>query len=153
MKQVKFKKWHLIFFAMFVLVFLFLKLWQLRWPEVKLVLGEHEIHVQVARTVYHQYRGLGKRDILAPYDGLLFLYGEKARHGIVMREMRFPIDIIWLADGVVVDIASNVQIEPVPEKMLTAYRPCTAANLVLETAAGWSAAHGVKIGTVLKYVE
>jgi len=153
MKQTKLKKWQLVFFGLFVLAFLFLKFWQLRWPEAHLVLGENRIHVQVARTIYHQYRGLGKRDTIAPYDGLLFLYGQKARHGIVMREMRFPIDIIWLADGVVVDIAPNVQVEPVPEKLLTVYRPRSEANLVLETAAGWSAAHDVKIGTVLKYVE
>lgn len=154
MKQIKFKKWQLIFFAIFIVAFLGLKLWQLRWPTAKVELGENRMQVQVARTVYHQYRGLGKRDTLAPYDGLLFLYGEKAHHGIVMREMRFPIDIVWLSDGVVVDIAPNVQAEPgVRGSLLTVYRPRLPANLVLEVSAGWCAEHGVKIGSVLKLLE
>ena len=68
-----------------------------------------------------------------------------------MRGMRFPIDIVWLSDGVVVDIAPSVPIEPgVPEADLRVYYPRLKANTVIELPAGWAEGHGLKIGDELK---
>ncbi|KKW41775.1 MAG: hypothetical protein UY92_C0014G0100 [Candidatus Magasanikbacteria bacterium GW2011_GWA2_56_11] len=123
-----------------------LQLWKWHWPEASVVLSGRELRVQVAKTFYHQHRGLGGREALAPYDGLLFPFGIPSRYAFVMRDMRFPIDIIWFRGGAVVDIAPNVQPENRPEEQLTRYYPRTEADLALEVPAGWAERHGVKLG-------
>ena len=69
--------------------------------------------------------------------------------------MQFAIDIVWLNDGVVVDIAPNVQPEPfdVKEYELAVYVPRDVANAVLEFEAGWVKKHNLKIGDRLSLKE
>ncbi|MBI2436985.1 MAG: DUF192 domain-containing protein [Candidatus Magasanikbacteria bacterium] len=148
-------KSKLIFLLAFFGVAGFLFFWQrYHWPTARVVLKGEQLNVLVAKNYYQQYRGLGKRDSIAPYDGMIFSYLLEDKHGIVMREMRFPIDIVWFNNGVVVDIASNVPIEPGKhESELMRYYPRITANLILELPATWVDAHGLKIGDSLSVVE
>ena len=84
---------------------------------------------------------------------MIFLFPDDDRHGIVMRDMNFPIDIIWLYHGTIVDVAPNVQTENVGEEDLVVYYPRDNANVVLELPAGWAKQNDVKIGDALKVVE
>ncbi len=145
------KKWHILFLIAIAIAFLGLKVWQFHWPKAEVELKDQRLTVLVADNSYRSYRGLGKRDSLGNYDGMLFIYSEKSRHGIVMREMRFPIDIVWFDKGKVVDIASNVPVEPgVSEELLKKYYPRVEADLILELPAGWAEKNGLKIGDGLK---
>lgn len=124
---------------------------RLYWPEASVTLANQTLRVQVADSLYRQIKGLGGRSKLAPYDGLLFVFSGAGEYGFVMRDMKFPIDIIWFDNGRVVDIAPRVAPEPgVPEAELRRYVPRKPANLVLEAPAGWAEAHGLKIGDLLQ---
>jgi uncharacterized membrane protein (UPF0127 family) len=71
-----------------------------------------------------------------------------------MRDMKFPIDIVWFNDGVVVDIASFIKPEfDVPEEDLMIYLPRMEANVVLELPAGWTVRNDLKIGDKITLVE
>ncbi len=148
------KPTHIVFTAVFLLSAFGLRLWQLRWPEAQLQLGGEDLRVLIANTTAHKYRGLGKRDALAPYDGMIFQYAVSGHHGIVMRDMRFPIDIVWLQNGQVIDIAPNVPLElGNSETELTVYRPRLLANTVLELPAGWTGRQGLKIGDWARAID
>ncbi len=139
-------KWGvLIFFG----TALFLFAWnRLYWSKTTLDINGTEVRVLVAKSVYQQYKGLGKRDSIEPYGGMIFPFLLYGRHGIVMRDMRFPIDIIWIKDGIVVDIAPQVPLEPgVPDPELRIYRPRTDANTVLELMSGKAEQLGIAIGS------
>lgn len=132
----------------------FLKVLEYRWPKAHVEFKGEPLHVLVAKTPKHRYRGLGKRDSLEQYDGMLFVYYSYNKHGIVMRDMRFPIDIVWLKDGEVVDFAPHVPIEPESaEQELAQYYPRKEANAVLELPAGWTLDHELKIGDRLEISE
>lgn len=146
---IKISRANIFFVVLFLTAALFLRLWQLRAPTATLIFKDETLHVLVARTDAELVRGLGRRDSLAPYDGMLFIFAEPAPYAFVMREMRFPIDIIWFLDGKVVDMAPNVQLDDVPEEALRRYVPRGPATLVLELPAGWVAKRGVKIGDAL----
>ena len=92
-------------------------------------------------------RGLGGRASLADDRGMLFVFSEARRHGIWMRDMLMPIDIIWIsAEGRVVDI-QTAQPEPgVPDEQLKRYHPDDPARYVLEVRAGLAAEKGVQVG-------
>lgn len=148
------KKWHIVFLIIIGLAFIILNVWQYHWPEANVELRGQKLHVLVAKDFYHQYRGLGKRDSLGAYDGMLFAFNFADRQGIVMRDMRFPLDIVWLNQGEVIDYIQNVQLEPgVEESQLSVYYPRQDADMVLELPAGWVQNHGLKIGEVLKAVK
>lgn len=138
------------FFAAAVILFLL----QYRWPTATVQLSGQNLDVLVAKTPKHWHKGVGGRQSLEPHDGMLFVFGETARHGIVMRDTLFPLDIVWLDKGVVVDIAANVQTEiGKPERELRQYYPRVASTMVLELPAGWVAEYGLKIGDKLVVIE
>lgn len=143
----------------FVVVFfgaaLFLFAWnRLHWPKATLEVGDTTLKVLVAKSMYQQYRGLGKRDTIEPYDGMIFPFLLYGRQAIVMRDMQFPLDIIWLRDGVVVDLAQNVALEPYAEDgEYTIYRPRADANTVLELPAGRALELGIMIGTEIGQIR
>ncbi|HBB38538.1 MAG: hypothetical protein UV82_C0011G0028 [Candidatus Magasanikbacteria bacterium GW2011_GWD2_43_18] len=146
-----FGKKSMFVLAAFFLCFLFLLYWNTRLPGTRIiVLNDQHLDVYVADTINDMYVGLGGREDLGGKDGMLFIFDFSERHGIVMRDMLFPIDIIWLSDGKVVDIAPAVPLEPgVDEYDLTFYRPRAEATMVLELSAGWAMEHGLQIGDFL----
>ncbi len=142
--------WVVVFLGVAACLFVWNKVY---WPKVTLEVEGKTIEVLVAKTIQQQYRGLGNRDTIAPYDGMIFPFLTYARHGFVMRDMRFSIDIIWLRDGVVVDLAEYVPLEPgVPDTALRVYRPRAEANTVLELPAGRAGELGIGIGTVITQI-
>lgn len=112
------------------------------------------MEVLMADTIGHQYVGLGKRDDLGVFGGMFFIHSEAKKYGIVMRDMRFPIDIVWLNNGEVIDIAPNVPTElGVADAQLRVYYPRKPATAVLELSAGWTEKNGVKIGESVKVIQ
>ena len=155
MNERKFKNLSTIFIIVFFASFAGLKIWQsFFWPTADLYLKGEQLIALLADNPKHQFKGLGDRNNLGKYDGMLFVYGNKSRLGVVMRDMRFSIDVVWFDDGKIVDIAPNLSLEPgVSEENLRVYRPRVAANAFLELPAGWSYAHNLKIGDKLEVVE
>lgn len=143
-----------IFGVLFIIAVLALQFTKYDWGEARVELKGVPLHVLVAKNTYQQEKGLGGRDGLAPYDGMLFRFEFAARYGFVMRNMSFPIDIVWLNAGEVVDIAPQVQPEPgVSNDQLRRYLPRAEANTVVELPAGWAAANGLQIGDRLRVLE
>ena len=96
------------------------------------------LEVTYADTPQERYRGLSDRKTLPMDEGLMLVYDTLARHGIVMRDMNFPIDIIWLdKSGKIVDFKRNAspQSYQSPSEHTT-FKPEEPARYVLEVAAG-----------------
>jgi len=150
-ENLKIKKWQIIMLMAIGLCFIFLKFWQARWPEEELMIKNIPIKVIVADNPMHRHKGLGGRKNLDGYDAMLFVFPNENQHGIVMRDMEFPIDIVWLNKGKVIDLVTNVQIElRRMENELTVYYPRINADMVLEFPAGWVLKNKLKIGDSLE---
>ncbi len=113
------------------------------------------IVAEVARTPEEQRLGLGERDGLAPGTGMVFPYAEPARHGFWMKGMRFDLDVVWIRDGRIVDIAPFV---PAPRPgasstldTLRTFEPREPADTVLEVVAGTAQARGWKLGDEVRF--
>lgn len=104
------------------------------------------VAVEIPLTKTGFEKGLGERDSLSENDGMLFLCLPDAYPKFWMKEMRFPIDVIWIDESfTVVDIAMNVSPESFPEVIA----PSRPATHVLEVNGGFAAAHGISIGTAV----
>lgn len=108
-----------------------------------LTVGGETIRISIADTDELRTTGLSGREALARDEGMLFVFSFDARHAIWMKSMKFPIDILWLAeDGTVIDSKSNVS----PDTYPAAFAPSTPARYVLELAAGFIRERGIEVG-------
>jgi len=61
-------------------------------------------------------QGLSGREKLAQDYGLLFVFPKPGRHGFWMKDMKFPIDIIWLNENrEVIGITKNLEPSSYPQ--------------------------------------
>ena len=120
--------------------------------------GRELVSVKIADTLYRceavrtpaaQKRGLSGRATFAPYDCMLFFMDTSAKHGFWMKDMRFPIDIIWIQDREIVDISARLPV-PEPGKTLETYIPRKPANIVMEVPAGFAQENGLHWGQELE---
>jgi len=105
------------------------------------------IHVSVADTGATRELGLGGHAPLAADEGMLFVFQQDAVNKFWMKDMTFPLDIIWLnADGGIVYIQPGLS----PATYPSVYGPDTPTRYVLEVNAGYAAAHGVTVGDTVQ---
>jgi len=103
--------------------------------------------LELATTEEAQTLGLGGRASVADDYGMLFIFPIAGDYGFWMKGMKVPIDIFWLdAQGQVITIKQDVE----PGTYPTVFYPTTNATYVLETEAGFAAAHHVAIGDALE---
>jgi uncharacterized protein len=100
--------------------------------------------VEIAQTGQERAQGLSGRDPLGEDSGMLFIFDQPAVYPFWMKDMKFPLDIIWIDNSRVVDIWANA---PAPTSADTPlYSPGVAASYVLEVAAGFVDESNLKIG-------
>ena len=106
------------------------------------------IRAEVADNSKERKKGLSKRESLAIGEGMLFVFDKKQKYEIWMKDMQFPIDIIWIDENKkIVDIAESVAIEPGrDDEELKIWRPRSEAIFILEINAGLVELHGLAIG-------
>ncbi len=109
------------------------------------------LHLEIVEQPEDRYKGLGSRLHMLDTEAMLFVFPELDRHGIWMKDMHFAIDIIWLdADGVIVDISTEISPETYPE----IFYPQSKSLYVLECTSGCVTRYGFDIGErILKHVE
>lgn len=106
------------------------------------------LNVAIADTPELREKGLSKREILRDDEGMIFVFSTIDRHTMWMRDMYFPIDIIWLDENFkIVDIHKGVSVASFPNT----FQPVTAAGFAIETNAGYSNRHAVKVGDFVKF--
>ena len=75
-------------------------------PVIKLQVGMHNIHAQVAQTTQQWQTGLMFRREMAQHEGMLFIAVEPSRQCFWMKNTLLPLTIAFLADdGTVVNLA------------------------------------------------
>lgn len=110
-------------------------------------INNYKFNVDIADNTSKRAKGLSSRKSLAENEGMLFLFDKFGNYGFWMKDMLFPIDIIWIKNDKIIDITYNVL--PEPEKSifnLTVYYPQEAVDKVLEINAGLAKKYNFKIG-------
>jgi uncharacterized membrane protein (UPF0127 family) len=92
-------------------------------------------------------KGLSFKESLAENEAMLFVFGNEAEHTFWMKDMKFPIDIIWIdSDKTIVHIEHNLQ--PCSSGILCpTYKPNDGSLYVLETFGGFAEKYGIEKGT------
>jgi uncharacterized membrane protein (UPF0127 family) len=107
------------------------------------------IQAEIVSSFAARELGLMFRESLADDRGMLFIFEEEGSHGFWMKNMRFPLDIIWLnSNKKIVDIKENIFPCGQSCEILT---PKTKAKYVLEVNAGFVQRNKIKIGELVRF--
>lgn len=103
--------------------------------------------VELADTPSKWQLGLSERKKLKGNEGMLFDYGGKRNTGIWMKDMLFPIDIIWIVDNQIIQIDQKVQHpdKDTSDDELNIYFPLVPIEYVLEVNAGFVEKYGIAV--------
>ncbi len=123
---------------------------QLR-PHVTVHLGDAVFLTQVAKTPEAREKGLGGTSGLRENEGMLFIFDKDDKWAIWMKDVKYPLDIIWLdKDKKVVHIVKNAPPESYPFDNFT---PKEDARYVVELPAGTVAKKAITIGKQAQFDE
>jgi len=117
------------------------------YRQVNITMNGLVLIADIAATDEQRTKGLSVKDSLAENEAMLFVFDNEAEHTFWMKNMKFPIDIIWIdADKIVVHIEHNLQ--PCSSDLLCpTYKPIDDSLYVLETVGGFAEKHDIAKGT------
>jgi hypothetical protein len=108
------------------------------------------LKVDLATTSKEQEQGLSGRVGLKEDEGMLFIFDKPAPYAFWMKDMNFPIDMIWFGEDMhVVYIKRNATPESFPET----FTPNQNAKYVLEVVSGFSDKNNIKDGDTFELIK
>lgn len=115
-----------------------------------LKINEKELKVEIARTDVERNRGLSWRETLENDTGLLFIFDSPGEYGFWMKDMNFPIDIIWItSERRVSSCDESIR----PESFPATFFPKEPVQFVLEVRAGSCSLWGVSPGDMVSWEQ
>lgn len=122
---------------------------QLR-PHVNVHLGDGVFRADIADTEAERIKGLSGTTSLRQDQALLMVYQSDSKWPIWMKDMNYPIDIVWLdSNKKVVYIVKNAPPDSYPDKFV----PNDLARYVVELPAGTTSEKNIKIGEQANFDE
>jgi len=115
------------------------------------IIAGQSFKVAVAASEKEREIGLSETKQLSQNQGMLFLFGKPDYYSFWMKNMEFPIDIIYISNNVIVTIKSNAQPIKDTKESSIIYTSTEPADKVLEISAGLSEKYKFKNGDKVKY--
>jgi len=121
------------------------------YPQVNVTVNHQILIADISATNELRTKGLSVKDALAEDEAMLFVFDVEGEHRFWMKDMKFPIDIIWISsDKIVVDIENNLQ--PCHSGGLCSiYEPDGNSVYVLETVGGFASKYDIVKVTPVKF--
>ena len=113
-------------------------------PVKTLRVGKSVFKVEVANTFMSRGKGLSGHAPLTANQGMLFVFSSPSAGAFWMQGMTFPLDFVWIKNGVVMGVTENAR--PMSETGYKLYYPPVPVTNVLEINAGAVKKFGIKIG-------
>ena len=122
---------------------------QLYRHDKTVIINSQKIAVEVADTLATRQKGLSGRACITPDEGMLFVFERPGRLPFWMKDMKFPLDIIWISPDHKV-VAQEIDLSPktYPDSFINKDKP---AQYVLEIQANRSKSLGIHLGTPVSF--
>lgn len=114
-------------------------------------IGGNKLNIEIADNPIETYRGLSFKESLLEGNAMLFVFSGYEKRRFVMRNMNFPIDIIFIKDDVVKEIKADCPPEGSDPKII--YESADEVNMVLEVPAGYAKRNNIEAGASFKFFE
>jgi uncharacterized membrane protein (UPF0127 family) len=115
-------------------------------PTEQLTVNNAVFDVEVASTILEQSRGLSNRPSLGANQGMLFVFSAPSTQAFWMKDMNFPLDMIWIGGTTIVGFSQNDPAAPGVASPPGIYFSPSSTDKVLEVNAGTVAKYNIQIG-------
>jgi uncharacterized protein len=116
----------------------------------KALIQNHSFKLLLAKTEKDRETGLSLKKSLPQDIGMLFMFDKKDYYSFWMKNMKFPIDIIFIRNNKIVTVYSKVK-PPINNKELAIYQPNEPVDTVLEINSGLSEKYGFRKDMSVQY--
>ncbi|SRR5581483_2072325 len=140
------KFYLLVIFALFALLIGIFVYKGLVSPTIKI--DGHTFSLILAKDEKDKQIGLSKYSKIDQDKGMLFIFDKADFYPFWMKDMKFPIDIIFINGNKIVTIYAEV---PTSNGNLILYTPTEPADRVLEVKAQTSTKYNFKVGDSVEY--
>src|ERR1035437_1569486 len=117
-------------------------------PQV--TINSHIFNLAIAKTDTEKEIGLSKYRNIPQNFGMLFPFGKPDYYSFWMKNMKFPIDIIFIRNNKIVTIFKNASPPKSNNELLPIYRNQNLSDTVLEINTGFSDKYNFKTGDLVK---
>ncbi|MBN1193662.1 MAG: DUF192 domain-containing protein [Coriobacteriia bacterium] len=108
-------------------------------------IGGVEVSVIIADDARERSLGLQGHESLAPGEGMLFVFDDAEVRTFAMKEVAFPIDVVFIAEDLTVSAVEALDVGDV--RLVSSPGP---SPYVLELPQGWAEAQGIMVGSVVE---
>jgi uncharacterized protein len=113
--------------------------------------ANRKFKVVIAKTPKELQIGLSETKSLSNDQGMVFIFDRADYYPFWMKNMKFPIDIIYINKDTVATIINNAKAPKNNNENLTVYTPTTSSDKVLEINSGLAQKYNFKIGDKVTY--
>ena len=118
--------------------------------KTSVVVDGKTFNVEVVDTPALLQKGLSGHSPLSPNQGMLFVFQKQGKYGFWMKDMTFPIDIIWIdANYKIIHIEKSVS----PISYPKVFYPDSPALYVLEISSGQSESGSFHVGDSVEFTK
>ena len=113
-----------------------------------LIINNKKIELLIANNDYLRQKGLSDRESIPENTAMLFVFDKADKYGFWMKDMKFPLDIVWLNEKKeIVYLLQNIKPDTYPDTFF----PIDNAMYIIEFNAGFSEKNNIKVGNVLNF--
>ncbi len=114
-----------------------------QYAEKEIIINNKKIDVLISDDNCKMVLGLSGKENLKGNLGMLFVFDTAGNYGFWMKDMKFPLDILWISDDLhIVGIEKNLATSTYPQIFGRNY----FAKYVLELPAGYLDTNSIKVG-------
>lgn len=111
-------------------------------------IGNISISVEIADTLELRQQGLSGREMMPELTGMFFIFESPAQYKFWMKDMNFPIDIVWIDENFYI---INIEKRVSPKTFPQTFSPDRPAKYALELPAGFSDKYRIEPGAMIQY--
>lgn len=123
-------------------------------PELRtamMQIGDKQINVELAESPEEQEKGLSFRTSMGDDEGMLFIFPSPQPQSFWMYGMNFPLDMVFIRDGKVVDYEENVPAPAQTQNTPAVVTTLEPADMILEINAGKAKEWDIGLGTEVSF--
>ena len=116
----------------------------------KVLVNSQTFKVIVAKSDKDKQIGLSGKNKIEQDQGMLFIFDNPDYYSFWMKDMKFPIDIIYINGDKVTTVIDSARPPDSTKGNLETYQPLYKSDKVLEVNAGIANKYNIKKGTLVK---
>lgn len=120
-------------------------------PSKTISVNGHKFNIQVADDKNERAHGLSGTDQLGENEGMLFVFPAAGKYFFWMKDMKLPLDFIWINGNAVIETTENVPQPASGNQQLDTFSAKEPFDKVLEVNAGTVKRFSIKTGDIVVY--